>query len=85
MKLEKAHEQGERKPRSGVINKAGTATSLSKSVRHTPLSFGDLHAHIATRAYELYTQRGCREGCAVEDWLDAERIIVSREFPPRPV
>jgi Protein of unknown function (DUF2934) len=38
-------------------------------------------AHLATRAYELYIQRGGREGCAVEDWLEAEWGIVSREFP----
>lgn len=38
-------------------------------------------AHGTTRAYELYVESGCREGCALEDWLDAERDILSREFP----
>lgn len=32
---------------------------------------------IAKRAYELYLKRGCREGCAVEDWVDAEREILT--------
>lgn len=32
---------------------------------------------IAKRAYELYLERGCREGCAVEDWVDAEREILT--------
>jgi hypothetical protein len=64
-----------------MIKQAGATTSISKPARHKQLSFDDLHAHIATRAYELYAQRGFREGCAEEDWLDAEREIVSREFP----
>jgi hypothetical protein len=38
-------------------------------------------AHGTTRAYELYVERGCREGCTLEDWLDAELKILSREFP----
>ena len=32
---------------------------------------------IAKRAFELYLERGCREGCAVEDWVDAEREILT--------
>ncbi len=32
---------------------------------------------IAKRAFELYRERGCREGCAVEDWVDAEREILT--------
>lgn len=41
----------------------------------------DLHARIAQRAYELYAERGYRQGCAMEDWLDAEREILS-QIPP---
>jgi hypothetical protein len=81
MKLPKAQETGERKPRRVIINQTGENTPISKTVKHAQPSFDDLHAHIATRAYELYLQRGCREGCAEEDWLEAEREIVSREFP----
>ena len=43
--------------------------------------FDDLHARIMVRAYELYVERGCREGYAEQDWLDAEREIVGRTFP----
>ena len=32
---------------------------------------------IARRAYELYVQRGRQEGKALEDWLQAERQLVS--------
>ena len=38
----------------------------------------ELTARIEGRAYELYVERGCREGCALEDWLDAEREIFGR-------
>jgi hypothetical protein len=81
MKSQKTKETRESKLPLVVVNQPGTAAPTSKPVRHARPSFDDLHAHIATRAYELYVQRGCREGCAVEDWLEAEREIVSREFP----
>ncbi|MDR4481375.1 MAG: DUF2934 domain-containing protein [Nitrospira sp.] len=32
---------------------------------------------IAERAYELYLERGCREGCDLEDWVDAEREMLT--------
>jgi hypothetical protein len=32
---------------------------------------------IAHRAYELYTQRGCEPGKDVEDWVRAEKELVS--------
>jgi H+-transporting ATPase len=35
----------------------------------------DLTPQIAKRAYELYEQRGNRDGQAVQDWLEAERKI----------
>lgn len=44
-----------------------------------PLSPGeDPQARIAKRAYELYCERGYREGAALDDWLDAEREIFSQ-------
>jgi hypothetical protein len=30
---------------------------------------------IARRAYELYTQRGCKPGKDVEDWVRAEKEL----------
>ena len=35
----------------------------------------DVTPQIAKRAYELYEQRGCRDGQADRDWLEAEREI----------
>lgn len=37
----------------------------------------ELQERIAKRAYELYLDRGCREGCDVEDWVDAEQEILT--------
>jgi hypothetical protein len=41
----------------------------------------DLPSLIAKRAYELYSERGYRDGSALEDWLDAEREILSQIQP----
>jgi hypothetical protein len=41
----------------------------------------DLHVLIAKRAYELYGERGYRGGSPLDDWLDAEREILS-QIPP---
>jgi outer membrane protein TolC len=35
------------------------------------------HDRVARRAYELYEQRGRQGGRALEDWLNAERQLVS--------
>ncbi|MGR9108098.1 MAG: HAD-IC family P-type ATPase, partial [Gammaproteobacteria bacterium] len=39
----------------------------------------DLSPQIATRAYELYEERGHRAGQAVQDWVKAEREILNHE------
>ena len=38
----------------------------------------DLSSSIAKRAYELYSERGYRDGSALEDWLEAEREILGQ-------
>ena len=35
---------------------------------------------IADKAYGLYEQRGRREGYALQDWLDAENIVLGQIF-----
>jgi hypothetical protein len=50
--------------------------------KRQPLSpCDDPHILIAKRAYELYSERGYRHGCALDDWLEAEREILS-QIPP---
>jgi hypothetical protein len=63
--------------------KAPGATS-GNSARNTNLT----HDAIAAEAYTLWTERGCRDGNEIEDWLDAERRLRDREGthggPPDP-
>ena len=37
----------------------------------------ELQALISRRAYELYQERGCEDGHECEDWLRAERELLS--------
>jgi len=39
------------------------------------MSGDDLNKLIAKKAYELYEKRGRKAGYAMNDWLEAERII----------
>jgi len=41
----------------------------------------DLRGVIAQRAYELYQLRGGRPGREFEDWLEAEREVLSASSP----
>jgi hypothetical protein len=34
---------------------------------------------IDKRAYQLFEERGCRDGHALEDWIDAERELAKPE------
>jgi hypothetical protein len=38
----------------------------------------NLHDEIAAVAYELYEARGCVPGRDLDDWLDAERVVLAR-------
>jgi hypothetical protein len=71
----------EKKPRVIVSVQDRSASETGESSPRRKPAFEDLHARISLRAYELYVQRGRREGHAQQDWLDAEREILDREFP----
>lgn len=45
-------------------------------------SAADVEAEIRLRAYELYVQRGCVPGQQEQDWLAAEREVLSRHDSP---
>ena len=81
MKAQASKQTAEKKLHRPPAKQAEEAVAPAKSVRPARPSFDDLHARITTRAYELYAARGYRTGCALEDWVDAEREILSREFP----
>lgn len=41
----------------------------------------ELHRRIALKAYELFAQRGYQHGHDCEDWLEAERLVLSERVP----
>lgn len=78
-----------RKSASSVAGKR-TMALLKDLLRQSPPIEGnrppaddskDVMERISTRAYALYEERGYRYGCDLQDWLDAEREILSRQNP----
>lgn len=81
MKTQTVKQTTEKKPQRPLAKQDMEGVTPAKSVGQARPSFDDLHARITARAYELYAERGYRTGCALEDWVDAEREILSHEFP----
>lgn len=53
---------------------------LKEPVHSQPVSpQDDVQARITDRAYELYAERGYRQGCALDDWLEAQREVLGLE------
>ena len=56
------------------------AAPLKEPVHSQPGSpRDDVQARITDRAYELYAERGYRQGYALNDWLEAEREVLGLE------
>ena len=53
----------------------------AQQTQETAVDSNGIGDHIAARAYALYKERGYRQGCDLQDWLDAEREILSRQQP----
>jgi len=62
------------KPVSSVNPQGGTAGVKSNGKSQT-----DLDAAIRARAYEIWERRGRPEGAGHDDWLQAEREILSQQ------
>ncbi|MDR4470772.1 MAG: DUF2934 domain-containing protein [Nitrospira sp.] len=60
---------------------ATSAMPTSSPIDQESQDLDELQGTIASRAYALYEERGYRHGCDLQDWLDAEREIVSRQPP----
>ena len=80
MKPQAVSQKAEKQPHVPPPSRHPIAASLVKPAQQMRFSNEDLHERITARAYELYAQRGWREGCALEDWLDAERELSSRNI-----
>lgn len=48
-----------------------------KEVSHFSLDDQQVRHRIAQKAYELYERRGCSHGCDLDDWLEAEQLVVA--------
>lgn len=81
MKPSSVKRKDEKKSRVSISVQDRPSPHVGASAEVGKPAFEDLHARISCRAYELYLQRGCRDGHALKDWLDAEQEIVDREFP----
>ena len=64
--MKREHQKEQRKQVNGVVPE-NPALAVQK--------------RIALRAYELYLERGGTNGHEVEDWLQAEREILSNQQP----
>lgn len=52
--------------------------ALPRGAISSTLNERNLQERIAERAYELYLQRGQVQGHAVDDWLEAERQVLTQ-------
>jgi len=68
--------------RKPVSAKVGVRTPSQGTTAPREVSDG-LWGHIATKAYELWDTRGRRDGYALQDWLDAERIVMDGSHEAR--
>jgi hypothetical protein len=72
--------KGKTRPRP-VKARSEPPPEVSKPSLPPVSSCDDLKVLIAKRAYQLYAERGYRHGYALDDWLEAEREILS-QVPP---
>ena len=53
------------------------APRLSPAEQKRPIELPDgMWEQIAQKAYELWEERGRREGCHLNDWFDAEAMVM---------
>lgn len=82
MNVEPSRQTKKTKPRALTNVPAKAAAPPATPSRQAVSPCDDPHILIAKRAYELFGERGYRHGCALDDWLDAEREILSQLPPP---
>ena len=67
--------------RRSASTQSAISSSRPSSTKPTVSPCDDLKMLISKRAYELYSERAYRHGSALDDWLEAEREILS-QIPP---
>ena len=64
------------------MRKAKAASQeVTKKTRNAPVRPAD--EKIALRAYQIYLERGCTPGDAMQDWLRAEQELTESPKPSR--
>lgn len=81
MNVEPSRQTKKTKPRAPTSTPARAAIPTAARTRQPVSPCDDPHILIAKRAYELYSERGYQHGAALDDWLEAEREILS-QIPP---
>ena len=51
------------------------ANAVSQSISQDIAKTQNIFDQIQKKAYELYEQRGRQNGCALSDWLKAEKLV----------
>jgi hypothetical protein len=67
------------KPKAEKVSKKVLPMPRPAASGNSNYSPADLEAEIRIRAYEIYEQRGYTNGRAVQDWVEAEREVRSRQ------
>ncbi|HKV48759.1 MAG TPA: DUF2934 domain-containing protein [Candidatus Acidoferrales bacterium] len=65
-------------PRAGYLSPILSAEDWKKLFKQAGVGFEEPQQNIRERAYQLYEQRGRRNGYALQDWLQAEAEIAGR-------
>ena len=65
------------------VLKSNTPNLAKRTLRTEPESMqkysDEVRERIAKKAYELYEQRGRQDGQDIDDWLQAEEIVMRKE------
>lgn len=73
-KKEEFHSPDDSRPNGKSLK----ASSGSKD--GSPNDSGELYDRIARKAYELFSHRGQQHGLDKEDWFEAERQVLGKEY-----
>ena len=65
---------------AGKVSKNWVIRVESRNEQHQEI----ILATIANRAYQLFEQRGCAHGFALEDWIAAEKEFLQNDFNGKP-
>ncbi len=75
--IKKENKNPTKKAHQSKMPQASTIPISDALLLNSSSTTGNIDSRIADRAYELYQQRGGHHGQDLEDWLNAERELLS--------